>query len=144
MRSFGPGVAILEMDCSKGTYVRSLAHDIGQALGCGALADDIRRLAIGDFKVDGAVIPEQAGLDDLQPLESGMEYIPAVQLRQESMIRIRNGNAIPASGYTPLAHEAGSATPPNLYRILAPEGNMLGVGSVDTSGRLQPRKLLVG
>ncbi|MBX2981284.1 MAG: tRNA pseudouridine(55) synthase TruB [Flavobacteriales bacterium] len=49
----------LEIRCSKGTYIRSLAHDIGQALGCGAHLVGLRRTASGDFHVRDARTPEQ-------------------------------------------------------------------------------------
>src|SRR5690606_2334430 len=48
------GAARLRMSCSKGTYVRSLVHDLGRSLGCGAVADGIRRTAIGPFRVEDA------------------------------------------------------------------------------------------
>lgn len=56
--SFEDGVGRFRMTCSKGTYVRSLVHDLGAALGCGAVADAIRRTAIGPFRVETAVTPE--------------------------------------------------------------------------------------
>lgn len=145
--SFAPGAAVLELDCSKGTYVRTLAHDIGQALGCGAAADAIRRLAIGTFRVEGAVAPDAATAGDLLPLDGGMDHIPALRLRREWLGRLRNGNAVPAAAYAPLSPLEPAPPPavlPPLFRILAPEGGLLGVGSVDPAGRLQPRKLLIG
>lgn len=48
----------MEVFCSTGTYIRSLAHDVGQALGCGAYLSALRRTAIGEFVVDNAVLPE--------------------------------------------------------------------------------------
>jgi tRNA pseudouridine55 synthase len=48
----------IEIKCSTGTYVRSLAHDIGQALGCGAYLSSLRRTAIGEFTVSNAILPE--------------------------------------------------------------------------------------
>ncbi len=51
--------AVLEVRCSKGTYVRSLAHDIGEALGCGAHLVNLRRTASGDFHVRDAQTPEE-------------------------------------------------------------------------------------
>jgi tRNA pseudouridine55 synthase len=54
----GPEVAI-EVHCGKGTYIRSLAHDLGQALGCGAYLKTLRRTALGAYSVDQARTPEQ-------------------------------------------------------------------------------------
>ena len=57
-----PEIAI-EVRCSTGTYIRSLAHDIGQALGCGAYLSALRRTAIGEFLVADAVLPEEVEKD---------------------------------------------------------------------------------
>lgn len=46
----------LKIDCSKGTYIRSIAHDLGQKLGCGGYVKELRRTRIGSFKVDGATL----------------------------------------------------------------------------------------
>ena len=48
-----------KITCSKGTYIRSLAHDLGQALGCGGFLSALRRAQIGDFKVEDAIGPEE-------------------------------------------------------------------------------------
>lgn len=58
LRVEGPAVT-LEVDCSKGTYIRSLAHDIGEALGCGAFLTGLRRTASGGFHVRDARTPAQ-------------------------------------------------------------------------------------
>ena len=52
-------VVAFKVTCSTGTYIRSLAHDVGQALGCGAYLSSLRRTAIGDFKVEDAVTMER-------------------------------------------------------------------------------------
>jgi tRNA pseudouridine55 synthase len=54
-----PHELVLDVDCSKGTYIRSLAHDIGQQLGCGAYLSALRRTRIGTFRLEDALTPEQ-------------------------------------------------------------------------------------
>jgi len=49
------GVLTITVNCSSGTYIRTLAHDIGQKLGCGAYCKDLRRTAIGEFDVKNAI-----------------------------------------------------------------------------------------
>jgi tRNA U55 pseudouridine synthase TruB len=56
--------------CGGGTYVRSLAHDLGQRLGCGAHLNSLRRLRSGDFGITQAVPMERAGAADLTPMEN--------------------------------------------------------------------------
>ncbi|MCS6819271.1 MAG: tRNA pseudouridine(55) synthase, partial [Chitinophagales bacterium] len=49
-----------EIKCSKGTYIRSVAHDFGKILGCGACLAELRRIGVGKFSVEDAFPPEQA------------------------------------------------------------------------------------
>lgn len=56
--AFEPPLVHFRIVCSTGTYIRSLAHDLGQALGCGAYLSSLRRTRIGEFRVDDAVTPE--------------------------------------------------------------------------------------
>lgn len=55
----------IEINCSTGTYIRSLAHDIGQALGCGAYCDELERVKIGEYLVEDAMMPEGLNVKDL-------------------------------------------------------------------------------
>jgi len=69
----------IRLRCSAGTYVRSIAHDAGQILGCGAFLKTLRRLASGDFKVEGArTLEDLARLAEENRLEEAL--IPAVEL----------------------------------------------------------------
>ncbi len=144
---FSPGTATLEMECSKGTYVRTIAHDIGQLLGCGAVAEKIRRLSIGPFRVEDAVAPETViGSDHLLPLERAVHHMPALQLRPSWVPALLNGNPVPAAGYVPMP---GAAAAANLnpagspdYGIYSPAGKLLAVGTVTPFGQLCPRKVL--
>lgn len=66
----------IEVRCSSGTYIRSLAHDLGQALGCGAYLEELKRLAIGPFSLAEAVSLDQLNMDNwqqfLQPLKPSL------------------------------------------------------------------------
>ncbi len=59
LRRFEKGVAEILVRCSAGTYIRSIAHDLGQALGCGALLSELRRVQIGEFRVEDAMTLER-------------------------------------------------------------------------------------
>ncbi len=100
--------AILETVCSKGTYVRSLAHDLGQALGCGGAADDIRRLAVGSFRVENAVAPEALGNGDaLLPLDAALQHLPLAVVRENRVAELLRGRLLPPDAY------AWSGAPPH-------------------------------
>ena len=94
---------ILEMTCGKGGYVRSIARDLGEALGCHAHVKSLRRVWSGPFQASEGVTLDQvdamaktAELDAyLQPLEVGLTDLPEVRCLAESVAKLRNGN--PAS-----------------------------------------------
>jgi tRNA pseudouridine55 synthase len=90
----------LEMVCGKGGYVRSIARDLGAALGCFGHVRELRRIWSGPFEVEGALsldrIDDMArtpALDEaLKPLEEGLSDLPEVQATPEGAARLRNGN----------------------------------------------------
>lgn len=157
---FEPGAATLEMECSKGTYVRSVAHELGRLLGCGAAADGIRRLAVGPFRVEDAVVPGDVASDALLPLDRAVEQLPAVQLKTPWIAPLRHGNPVPPAGYSARASLRGPApspvpsasgpaeTPPDAearpYAIFSPDDTLLAIGTINPQGELQPRKVLTG
>ena len=100
-----PPDAMLEITCSRGTYVRALAHDLGQALGCGAHLSALTRTASGAFRVEDAVTVEELALaasEDrwrayLHPLSAALSGFPEVHLGTDSARRLCLGQAIPTS-----------------------------------------------
>ena len=105
-----PDHAELQLVCGKGGYVRSIARDLGEALGCHAHVATLRRIASGGFTLDGAVafaqldaVREAGGDDLLLPLEAGLTDLSEVQVRAAEAAKLRNGNAAPVT-YTDLAY----------------------------------------
>jgi tRNA pseudouridine55 synthase len=152
----GPGpaegpIASLLLTCSKGTYVRSLVHDLGAALGCGAVTDKIRRLAIGPFRVEDAVAAE-APEAPLLPLATAVQHLPAARLAPAGVAAFLNGMMTPPGGYSleapvigPAAAEGADERPPGVHlthRVLDPQGRLLALATVDAEGRLCPKKVL--
>lgn len=91
--------------CSKGTYVRTLCHDMGQVLGCGGCMSSLRRTVAAGFTLEDAVTLEQVqeqGEALLMPVEcffTGCPVFPLTSPRMERMVR--NGSPIPAPGLEP-------------------------------------------
>jgi len=93
---------ILDVSCSKGTYIRTLCHDIGQALGCGGCMSSLRRVKAGVFTIDRAYSLQQvqqaadAGNVEemLLPVDSLFDAVPAYIADDAQMKRIKNGNEI--------------------------------------------------
>lgn len=139
LTGFEPGRATLELDCSKGTYVRSIAHELGRLLGCGAVAADIRRTATGPFRVEEAVAPGDAGSAALLPLTRAVAHLPALRLKDAWVAALRNGNPVPPAGY--VAEEGAAGADASAYAVLTPAGELIAVAELDPLGSLRPRKV---
>jgi tRNA pseudouridine55 synthase len=99
--------ARLRVHCSAGTYMRSIAHDVGQALGSGAHLQELRRLSSGEFDIDRALTLQQleslaAGdrlLDAIVPAAQMLPAFPNVFVDEVTATQIRNGRNFPASPF---------------------------------------------
>ena len=93
---FADNTARLRVRCSKGTYIRTLCKDIGEALGCGGCMAALRRTAAGEYTIEEAV-PLQELLEStepekyLRPVDSMFRQHPAVTLTEKQEVRCRNG-----------------------------------------------------
>lgn len=87
----------IEVRCGKGTYIRSLARDLGEALGCGGLVAVLRRTRVGPFAVEQAV-PLDADLttitEKLRPMPEALSELPHVSLGSSEVARLRHGQSV--------------------------------------------------
>ena len=126
--------------CSKGTYIRVLAEDIGAALGCGAHLSALRRTASGDFRVEGAVTlqaleefrPEERRRR-LLPLPALLAGLPRAELGAAEEARLRQGQALKISGLRQ-----------GLCAVVRADGAIIGLGTADNEGSLRPLRLTRG
>lgn len=134
---FGGDRLHLRVACSKGTYIRVLAADIGQALGCGAHLAGLRRTRVGDLDLGAAVtLAHLESLDEagrtacLQPVDALLRTLPSALLEGEAAERFRHGN--------PVDLPAGLGGKIRVYV----GGRLTGVGEAAPDGRLWPKKLV--
>mgnify|MGYP001281154507 CR=1 FL=1 len=126
----GDGVVTLEVHCGKGTYIRRLVSDIGERLGCGAYCSALRRTAIGQLSVDGAVAPDEVGPAGGMPPLGGLGHLPARALSAEEASRVLHGGRVPDAGLT------GEAV------ALVADGRLVAIGTHDGAGALRPSVVL--
>ena len=122
---FDGKTARIRVVCSKGTYIRTLCHDIGAALGTGGCLSSLRRTRAGRFAIDDCVTMEQiqqardqnAHMAFLRPVDSLFSGCPAVYLGEKEALRCKNGagNAVPG-------------LPDGTYRVYGPENEFLMLG----------------
>ena len=98
----------LDVSCGKGTYIRSIARDLGRALGVGGYVTALRRLLIGPFAVEDADTLE-VDAPSLLPMAAAVSALPAVRVTADEARRLRNGQAVSATGEgeTAVVNEAG-------------------------------------
>jgi tRNA pseudouridine55 synthase len=132
----GPSAsASVRVRCSKGTYIRTLAEDIGKVLGCGAHLTALRRTQVANLilpraltlaEIEACAETERNAL--LQPVDTLLQDLPKLELQGDAIPRFSNGNPVPAelSG---------------LCRVYA-DDRLLGLGLGDGSGLVHPKRLV--
>ena len=128
----------LSVTCSKGTYIRSIAHDLGEKLGCGAHLAALRRTAVGRFGLDCAhtlealeAMPAAARDDCLLPVDALLQSLPEVRLEPAQQARFVQGQAVPWEG-----------PPQARVRVYGAGGALLGVGEADADGTISPKRVI--
>jgi tRNA pseudouridine55 synthase len=137
-----PDHAIFEMTCGKGGYVRSIARDLGQALGCYGHVVSLRRIWSGPFDAQDGITLEQVDalaktpelMTWLQPLEVGLSDLSTVTCPEDSVAKLRNGNPAPVISATALDYGAEAWAAHN--------GQAIAVGRY-MGGNLHPSRVFV-
>ncbi|MCK5717261.1 MAG: tRNA pseudouridine(55) synthase TruB [Thiomargarita sp.] len=130
----------IEVHCSKGTYIRTLAEDIGEVLGCGAHLSALHRIGVGDYHdlfnfdtLEQLAEKGLEGLDDLLiPMQSALSHWPEVWLTDELTYYIQHGQPVQVSN-TPTSGKV---------KLFAEDGRFLGIGEVLEDGRVTPKRLI--
>jgi tRNA pseudouridine55 synthase len=138
--SLREGELAIRVACSKGTYIRSLAMDIGRVLGCGASLLALRRTGVGPFRLDDAIPlarveedPEGARASLLPP-QALVAGLPRLEATPEEARRLSHGQPIGCDGAAPDVEMA----------LFAPGGRFLGVGIAGRGGMVAPVRLVAG
>lgn len=132
----------LDVRCSKGTYIRTLAEDIGAVLGCGAHLLALRRTAVDNFNLEDAVSIESlqalapAGMERidrlLQPVATALSQFPELELDAAGSLEICQGKRV----------QTAASVVTGLHRLRSADGRFLGLGEVFAGGELAPKRLM--
>ena len=142
--SFKDNHLALTVHCSKGTYIRSLAEDIGNALGCGAHVSVLRRLSVGQYRhmMDFETLETyaQQGVENLDeqliPMEDALPHFPSVTLTESYAYYVRQGQAVQ------IAHAPTEGWVKLLVRQADDAITFIGMGIILEDGRVAPKRLL--
>jgi tRNA pseudouridine55 synthase len=145
--AFQPPDAEIEVECGKGTYIRSLAHDLGQALGCGGHLVSLVRTRVGPFAVESAVslVELEAAFaggewrELVLPMDCGLTHLPAITLHIEDEKDLRHGQAVRIDEERLAAVEVEDG---RLYRAYDEDGGLVGIIRFEAkAGVWRPRKV---
>lgn len=130
----------LEIDCGGGTYIRSIARDLGDELGTGGLVATLQRTRIGPFSVNDAIDPDALSLaslrESLRPPLEAVADLPRIPLDEAQVIDVMHGRTLGAASFAYAMPPAGEVA------LLSPDGGLLAVGEIDHAGKIHPRKVL--
>ena len=135
--------ATFTVECGRGTYLRSIAHDLGQTIGCGAYVTELIRLSCGQFEGSDGISPdaleEAAASGDwkghLHPIDWALRELPAALVDANRAWAVRHGQTISAG-----SAQSGPSDP-KLWRIYDPDGVFLALARPETGGRLAPTRV---
>jgi tRNA pseudouridine55 synthase len=135
----------IAVECSSGTYIRTLIADLGEALGCGAVLTDLRRTKANGFEISKAVTLEE--LEEamkngeiesvLIPVDKALEEYPVIKVSEAQAKRFRNGGELDLQRlkYPRML---------GLFRVYDPEDNFIGLGEIGTGDSLTIKRVFVG
>lgn len=151
--SYNPPLLDFTIKCSSGTYIRSIAHELGQELTCGAHLSSLQRTHVGEYKLEQSLTLEElsqifaAGqiLDHIIPLESLLPQFPKIILTEIGSKMAKNGNTIFPDNLIkilfPDSVAAGSPEDPDrIYRLFSPDGQLVALArrEAERKGGLHP------
>ncbi len=143
--SYNAHQARLEVHCSKGTYIRSLVTDVGEAMGCGAHITALHRTFVSPFEANSMVtVDELEAMQSLVerdqlllPIDAGLKHLSAVTLSDSNVTAFQQGQAI---------HDVPVETSARLIdspcRVYSQSGRLLGLAKYELDGKLEPRRVI--
>jgi tRNA pseudouridine55 synthase len=131
-----PLVWTASVRCSSGTYVRSLAADLGHALGVGAHLAGLRRTRVGPFGIDEATELEHPVV---LPMAAGVRHLPSVAVDADTAAQVRHGRVLPVE---PLFGEPGEAVDDGPWAVVDGDGALLAVYQRNGEDRVKPAVVL--
>lgn len=130
----------ITVTCTKGTYIRTLAEDIGQKLGCGAHLIGLRRTATANYQIAQSITLEQfeamsdaQRLSALLPIDSAVRDLPSITMDEDKAFYLQRGQAVWQNG----------EIPKGLIRLYSKNQDFLGLGEQQSDGKIAPKRLIV-
>ena len=127
---------LIRVACSAGTYIRTLAEDIGREIGVGAHLTGLRRTRAGRFPIDEAIQMTDASGKDLKPIDLAVEHLPNFVLREDRVAKTLNGMST--------RDLSNAFADGELVRMTAPSGEIVAIGFFDDAEKVIQPKVVLG
>ncbi len=132
----------LEIDCGSGTYIRSIARDLGEALGCGGLVETLIRTRIGSFTIDRALDLDELSAESiaqaLHPSLDALDGLPRQVLGPQQVAAVTAGQRLATRDF------GDAVIPPGEVALINADGQLVALAESNPSeGWIQPRKVFV-
>ncbi len=131
-----PPEATIRIVCSKGTYIRSVVHDIGTRLGVGAIVKELKRLAVGRFRINDSVGLDALSRGDfyLYSIDEALSHLPEIVLNEREYRLAIHGTGFRIDTYFPEG---------TLLRLKSPAGEFIGIAKINKENFLRIDKIIV-
>jgi tRNA pseudouridine55 synthase len=126
----------IRVACSAGTYIRTLAEDIGREAGLGAHLTELRRTRAGRFTIDQSVTLDEVSSEDLRPIELAVEHLPEFVLREDRVSKTLNGMST--------RDLSGTFVEGRQIRMTAPDGTLVAIGVYEDAEKVIQPKVVLG
>jgi tRNA pseudouridine55 synthase len=146
--SYKPPMIDVEIKCSSGTYIRSIAHDLGQSLGCGAHLFNLKRTEVGPYKLSNSfsleqikiLLHENKFIKFITPLEQLLPQFPKLILNETGTTMAKNGNFIFPENILKITSSetiinSASENKENIFRLFSPEGKLIALAKRCEKGK---------
>ena len=140
--SFEEDNLVIDVHCSKGTYIRTLAQDIGEALGCGAYMSQLRRTAVApfwgehDYSLDQLRVLAGHGMEKIDalllPVSAAVSEYPVLILDDSSCLDLQRGRVV----------QMDDSASVGIHRLVLQNGSFIGLGEAFPDGRLKAKRLM--
>lgn len=131
-----PHSEVLRVACSAGTYIRTLAEDIGREVGLGAHLTELRRTRAGKFTIDQTISLESVTEKDLRPIIEAVEHLPVFELREDRVAKTMNGMST--------RDLSGKFAGGEQIRMMSPAGELIAIGVFDEAEKVVQPKAVLG
>lgn len=136
---FSPPRCRIRVKCSKGTYIRTLAKDLGEKMGTVGVVENLVRERVGHFSLKEAIDEKEENIEGkILPVDYGVLHFPEIHLKEKGAENFRKGSIIRSTSFMKFSHGIKQLS---LVRVYDNEGRFIGIGQI-SGAKLLPKRII--